>query len=112
MKMRNLIAAVFSASMLLSTSAFAEDQQQIYGSQLMTEQERAEHRIRIRNAASAEEREQIRNEHHKRMQERAKAKGIQLPDEPPAARGGQGMGKGQGMGAGKNSGGGMGMGRN
>lgn len=65
-----------------------EEQEQIYGSQLMTEQERAEHRQKMRAASSVEEREQIRREHHELMQERAKVQGITLPDEPPAVRGG------------------------
>lgn len=113
MTVRLLISAVFSSILILSTNpAFAADQQTIYGSQLMTEQEREEHRNRMRNATSAEEREQIRKEHHKRMLERARAKGIDLPEEPPAIRGGKGMGMGKGMGGGKNQGSGMGMGRN
>ena len=56
---------------------------QIYGGQLMTEQERTEYRSRLRAAASDEERQQIRWEHHVRMQERAKERGVTLPDEPP-----------------------------
>jgi len=82
----------------------AQNQETIYGSQLMTRQERLEYRTRMRNAKTYQEREQIRLEHHKAMQERAKAQGMTLPDMPPA--GGGGMGPGGGMG------GGMGSGRN
>jgi len=74
--------------------------QTIYGSQLMTEEERLLHRERMRSAQSEEEREQIRLEHHKEMQQRAQKLGIELPDEPPAAGMGKGSGQGQGMGLG------------
>ena len=73
----------------------------IYGSQLMTQQERSEYRARMRAAKTQEEREQIRKEHHEHMKVRAKEKGVTLPDEPPA----RGMGSGTGP-----SGGGMGPG--
>jgi len=77
----------------------------IYGNQLMTPQERNEYRNRMRSLRTAQEREQFRLEHHERMQERARARGIALPDEPPA-RGGRGMGPGgQGMGPGGGAGG-------
>ena len=56
----------------------------IYGSQLMSEQERAEHRSRMLSAKSAEEQEQIRREHHEQMKLRAEARGMTLPEEPPA----------------------------
>jgi hypothetical protein len=55
----------------------------IYGSQLMTPQERAAYREKIRNAKTAEERTRIRAEHHKEMQERAKQQGKTLPPAPP-----------------------------
>ena len=82
--------------------------EQIYGSQLMTQQERIEHRNKLRTAKTAEEREQIRAELHPRRQERAKERGLTLPDAPPPAGGGKGMGPG--MGGGMGSGGGMGPG--
>ncbi len=79
----------------------------IYGSQLMTQQERSAYRARMRSAKTAEEREQIRKEHHERMKIRAKEKGATLPDEPPA----RGMGRGTGpSGGGMGPGGGGGMG--
>jgi len=70
-------------------------QDPIFGSQLMTEQERLEHRNRMRSFKTEQEREQYRLEHHKRMQERAKSKGVTLPDEPMMRPGG-GMGPGGG----------------
>ena len=63
-----------------------------------------EHRTQMRNARTLKEREQLRMEHHQRMQKRAMELGITLPDEPPGW--GMGMGSG-GMGSGK---GGMGSG--
>ena len=81
------------------------DQDRIYGSQLMTKQERNEFRNRMRSAKTAEEREQIRAEHHERMMVRAKERGVTLPDEPPA-RGSGMMGPGGGMGGGMGPGGG------
>ena len=76
-----------------------QDQENFYGSQLMTEQERLLHRDRMRTAKTAEERERIRAEHHAQMQGRAKERGLTLPEEPPAR--GQGMGKGPGGGQGR-----------
>jgi hypothetical protein len=59
----------------------------IYGYQLMTEQERNTYRERMRNAATAEERNRIRAEHHEQMKMRAKERGMKIPDEPPARPG-------------------------
>lgn len=95
------ISALASALTLSTGLTFAADQEQIqdqdrlqtqqqdriYGSQLMTQEERMEFRSRMRAATSAEEREQIRKEHHERMQVRAKERGVTLPDEPPAMKG-------------------------
>ena len=64
--------------------------ERIYGSQLMTQQERNEYRLRMRELKTQQEREQFRKEHHERMKERARERGLTLPDEPPAR--GQGMG--------------------
>lgn len=115
-----LVAAVSLSAVAMSTDAIAQDkiqdrtqdrdrvQDQIYGSQLMTVRERNEYRVKMRSMHTAEEREAYRLEHHKQMQERAREKGISLPDEPPAQRGGMGAGPGGGMGSGP--GGGMGGG--
>ncbi len=90
------------------TRTQARDQDQIYGSQLMTPEERAQFRERMRAAKTEDERERIRREHHAQMQQRAKERGVTLPDEPPPRghmRERGGMGPGGGMG------GGMGPGR-
>jgi hypothetical protein len=82
-------------------------QDPIYGSQLMTNAERNEYRMQMRNLKTVKEREAHRLEHHKRMQERAREQGLTLPDTPPttgkglgAGSGGGGMGAGGGPGAG------------
>jgi len=98
-------------SLLLSGSTYALDQKQVYGSQLMTERERVEHRYNMQNAGTEAERNKIRNEHHKRMQKRAKEKGISLPDKPPANGRGYGGKNGSGSGAGKRDGSGPGKGK-
>jgi len=117
-----LVAAVSLSAVAMSAAAIAQDkiqdrtqnrdrvQDQIYGSQLMTAKERNEYRAKMRSMHTAEEREAYRLEHHKQMQERAREKGITLPDAPPAQRGGMGAGPGGGMGGGMGSGPGGGMG--
>ena len=97
-----IVSALMAVLVILAGPILAADQQeQIYGSQLMTQQERNEYRAKLRAARTVEERERIRKEHHERMKERAKAHGMTLPDEPPV--------KGDAMGPG---GGGMGPGMN
>lgn len=125
--MKRNLARHIPLLLVLSLSApfaLAQDEP-IYGQQLMTEQERAEHREQMRNLRTEEEREAFRQEHHERMQQRAEERGVTLPEEP-SQRGkgmnqsqqkkgmgqgkgmghekGRGMDKGQGMGGGKGSG--------
>lgn len=75
-------------------NAQLETQEQIYGSQLMTPQEREEHRTMMRTAKTSEEQEQIRIEHHERMKERASELGVTLEGAPPERGMRGGMGKG------------------
>ncbi|MBK1678820.1 hypothetical protein [Rhodocyclus tenuis] len=70
----------------------------IFGSQLMTPQERRDYRLRMRNAKTPDERESIRLEHHEAMKARAAERGLSLPDAPPPR--GAGMGPAGGMGQG------------
>lgn len=88
---------------LLSGNTVTYAEQQVYGWQLMSEQERHEHRIKMRSFKTEQERIAYRHEHHKRMQERAKQQGVTLPDEPKAM--GKGMQRGPGMGSGGGGGG-------
>lgn len=85
-----------------------QKQEQVFGWQLMTEQERLEHRQKMQQMKTEEEREAFRREHHEKMQERARQQGVTLPEEP--ALRGKGMGPGGGMGPGKGPGMGSGMG--
>jgi uncharacterized protein HemX len=87
--------------------AQVQDQQQelVYGSQMMTPEERAAYRAKMRAATTVEEREKIRKEHHEAMKLRAKERGVTIPDEPPVPGGGMGPG-----GGGMDPGGGRGRG--
>jgi hypothetical protein len=101
-----LVVSVLIILLAPAQSAVA-DEEPIYGYQLMTQQEREEHRLKMRSFRTEQEREAYRQEHHKRMQERAKEKGVTLPDEPMPRRGmgpGGGMGSGSGMESGKRMG--------
>lgn len=100
MKRTLMFSAVVAAlSLTGGFAAGASQPETIYGSQIMTRQERIEYRTRMRAAKTAEERQQIRTEHHERMKMRAQERGMTLPDQPPAMGGGMGPGGG-GMGPG------------
>lgn len=97
---RNTVKIALSAIALgLMTSGAIAADAPIYGSQLMTNQERVEHRTKLRAATTAQEREQVRLEHHEQMKLRAKERGVAMPDDPPQQGGG--MGPGGGMGGGR-----------
>lgn len=64
----------------------------MFGRQLMTPEEMAAHRARMRAATTAEERARIRAEHHQQMLERARERGVTLPEEPPMRGPGAGPG--------------------
>lgn len=113
MDRRTFITLLSAISMIALTQitplGFADEP--IYGYQLMTEQERAEHRAKMRSFQTEQEREAYRMEHHKMMQERARAQGVTLPDEPMPRGQGRGMGPGPGAGPGRGSGYGGGQGQ-
>lgn len=91
-----------------------EARERIFGSRLMTPQERNEYRSRMRELRTHREREEFRREHHARMLERARERGLQLADEPPAGGGprqGSRLGAGPGNGSGAGPGGPSGKGR-
>jgi len=96
-----LLLALGSASALAQTPAapYAEDAP-IYGSQMMTAQERQAYHERMRAAKTVQERERLRQEHHEQMVVRARERGITLPDQPPMRGGGMGPGPGRGPGGG------------
>lgn len=73
----------------------------VYGRQMMTREEIAEYRAKMRAAKTAEEREKLRKEHHEKMKARAKERGVTIPPDPLGREpGGPGMGPGKGMGPG------------
>ena len=76
---RNMLKIALSsiALALVASGSLAADEP-IYGSQLMTQQERIEHRNKLRAAKTVEERDQVRLQHHEEMQLRAKEKGVNL----------------------------------
>lgn len=60
----------------------------IPGSELMTPHEREQYRQRMAAAKSDEERDRLRAEHYKAMDERARLRGLRLAEPPPRAGGG------------------------
>lgn len=55
----------------------------IYGIQLMPPEEQQVYRTKLRNLETRDEQEQFLREHHKLMNERAKARGVTLRNVPP-----------------------------
>ncbi|HEU0234333.1 MAG TPA: hypothetical protein VFQ94_04295 [Gallionella sp.] len=84
----NVSVAADQAQAQQKTQDKVQKPELIYGSQLMTPQERTEYRAKMRSLKTKEEREAFRMEHHQQMQERAKEKGKTLPGMPPAQGGG------------------------
>jgi TolA-binding protein len=90
-----------------------QSQERIYGSSLMTQQERNEYQNQMRQLKTEQERAEFRARHHEQMQQRAAAQGKTLPDNVPANQeevDGRGMEQGQGQGMGMGQGQGMGQG--
>ena len=86
-----------------SQQASKQEPERVYGSELMTPQERSAYQDHMRALKTQQEHDAYRMEHHKEMQKRAKAQGKTLPDMPPPGRGpgtGPGMGQGKGTGPG------------
>lgn len=98
--MNKLIKTILLSSTLplLFTASLPVAQERVYGYQLMTEQERIEHRNKMRSFKTEQERERYRLEHHKKMEQRAKQQGLSLPEKPRVQGDGMGQGGGQGRG--------------
>ena len=111
MSKSNLMRSLLAASLIVAAGSTpaADNGETVFGSQLMTQQERNEHRLKMQSAKTAEEREAVRRQHHEQMLERARQQGVTLPETPPARGAGRGMGPGGGRGMGM--GGGQGPGR-
>lgn len=98
---RNILIVALMALGSTAVGAADQDRDRLqdrdrYGWELMTPQEREQHRDKIRSMKTEQEREAYRQQHHEEMQKRAREKGITLPDQPR----GQGMGNGMGGGMG------------
>lgn len=57
----------------------------IYGSELMTHEEREQYRARMRGAKTADDEGRIRTDHFGAMQKRARQRGAKIPDPPPTS---------------------------
>jgi len=110
MKMTTMLKVFASMMVLLLPMQVSYSAEEAYGWSIMSEQERIQHRETMRNLKTQEEQERYRMEHHNKMQERAKAKGVTLPDSPrdrmmdkmqDRTGSGSGSGMGGGMGGGK-----------
>ena len=60
--------------------AMQKDEHNIYGYNLMSEEERNAYRARVQNAENQQDREQIEAQHRHEMQVRAANKGVQIED--------------------------------
>src|SRR5690606_38045908 len=87
---------------------YAQDDDAVFGRQLMTQEELQQHRQTMQSLETREERQQYRQEHHQRMLERARERGVTLPEEP--GKQGKGMGPTPGKGEQKGPGAGQGQG--
>jgi hypothetical protein len=74
--------------------AGVDEEDAIFGRDLMTEDELRTHRDTMRSLRTEEERRAYREAHHARMVERARERGVELPEEPPPVGMGQGRGPG------------------
>jgi hypothetical protein len=114
MNRRRMLVVLGGLLGLSVTGVRAADQDQererVYGWELMTDAERAEYRERMRNLHTNAEREAFGLEHHKKIQERASKRGVELPEMPMERGRGMGPGNGMGMGMGPGMGPGGGMG--
>ena len=94
---------------LMITTQKSISEESVYGWNMMTEQERIDHREILRNLKTTEERERYRIEHHNKMQQRANEMGMTVPDMPRhRMREDSGMGSGSGYRSGSGAGAGKG----
>lgn len=88
---KNIFIITALSMILPAASVFADDT--VYGWQMMSEQERKEHREKMRSFKTEEERHRYRLEHHKKMEKRAQEQGKTLQH---MREDGRGMGSGSG----------------
>lgn len=94
MLIRNALAGI-ALSLACAMPAIAQDEEQVFGRQLMTQEELQEHRRTMQGLDTPEARQAYREEHHQRMLERARERGVTLPEEPGMQGKGMKHGKGQ-----------------
>ena len=75
-----LAAALLAAAPAMAADSAPVQREIIPGSELMTAQEREQYRIRLRGAGTADERERLRAEHVRAMEDRAKVRGLKVSD--------------------------------
>jgi hypothetical protein len=99
-----VIAALFPTMASLAIAADKDEgrgkqqlQEEIYGLQLMSQQERVDYRAQMKAAKTDEERAQLRQAHQAEMQARAEKQGVTLPNGPPMSNAVPGMRPGTGM---------------
>jgi len=80
----------------VQADAKAPAREQVHARELMTDEEFAAHRARMRAAKTREERQQIREEHRAKMQERAKERVLVGPLRRSGRRGDERPGVGSG----------------
>ena len=78
-----------------------QTQQQVYGRELMTEEEYTAHHDEMRAAKTEAERQQIREQNHELMKARAGQRGLSIPEEPPSRTGKKGEHRKHGGGKGR-----------
>jgi hypothetical protein len=99
-------ALTFAVAVLPAAAEEPATEKPVCGRDLMTSEELTAHREKMRSLATREERAAYRAEHHAKMLERAKERGVELPAEGcPRGRGmggpgGAGRGPGPGPGPG------------
>ncbi len=114
MKLKTSFIRTAGAAILVTMASWplaAQDNEEVFGRELMTQQELQEHRQTMRNLNTEAERAQYQQQHHERMLQRARERGVELKNGMGRGMGsGQGMGGGQGKGASQGKGAGQGMG--
>jgi hypothetical protein len=76
-----LVVLFAAAAAPVAAAEAARVQREIIpGSELMTSQEREQYRLRLRGAGTPQERERLRADHVRVMEERAQMRGLQLID--------------------------------
>ena len=75
-----LIVVTLQSALAVGAEPVAAQREIIPGSELMTAGEREQYRQRQRGAANAEERERLRGDHVKAMEQRARLRGLKVSD--------------------------------